>query len=352
MVCFVSCFSRGQSLQSSLDLGKQGWPSPQGITREYEGTHSRHMGFDSRGVFYASFAIQGSPKLVHPGQANNIYRVLAIDPEKGTVLRSLDFPTQSKYRVALNINASDQLLVTADDKVALLAPDGSLRNTFTLPVPIGRTAGWKIDESPSGRTLMTTENGQDDFIFLSTDDLSIITECGSLEDGDPTFTFTDTIQVTPGGTYPFHSLNRRPLCGEAQPIGSSGKEWVTPILLADGRLLEFRDSSLTLRRSDGVGSWNKVLPDHYNLDSFENNISLARNSSRFAVLEMEIRGRERSLDIAGKVTSMAIRVYDVETGTVTKSIPLRKGGCEEFVLSQNGEKLAIRCGATIEIWRL
>jgi hypothetical protein len=310
------------------------------------------MGFNSHGVLYVSFAIQGVANLVLPGQGNNIYRVLATDPQKGTVLRTLDFPTQSKHRVALNINATDQLLITANDEIKLVAGDGSVRNNRKFPLTERLTTAWQIAQSPSGKMLMASEDSQTSFTFLSTDDLSVIAQCAPHPDSERPFTYTDTFEVNPGGGSPLRSLYSGPLCGETERIENLGSASVTPILLADGRLLEFRRDSLMLRRNDGHAAWNIMLPDHHALYPLENKISLARNSRRFAVLALETKGGNESLDITSKITSMAIEIYDVQTGTIAKSVPLKKGGCDEFVLSQDGGELAIQYGSTVEVWNL
>jgi hypothetical protein len=353
--CMIPCASRAQTLQSSFDLGTHGWQSTSqrhaGI-EEYEGTYSQHMAFDSHGVLYASFAIQGATNLALPGQGNNIYRILAIDPMEDAVIRILDFPTQSKHRVALNISATDQLLISANDEIKLVDRDGFIRNNRKFPLTKRLTRAWQIAQSPSGKILMASEDSQTSFTFLSTSDLSVVAQCAPLPDTERPFTYTDTFEVNPGGGSPFRSLYSGPLCGRTERIENLGSIPVTPILLADGQLLEFRRDSLILRRKDGHVAWSIMLPDHHVLYPLENKISLARNSSRFAVLALETKGGNASFDITPKIMSMAIEIYDVQTGTIAKTVPLKKGRCDEFVLSQDGGKLAIQYDSTVEVWNL
>jgi len=371
------CPASGQTLQFSVHLQQYGWqPAKLKITNgEREIAETRHIGFDSAGRLYVGFAIEGETKLLKQGEANNIFRVLAIDQESGAVKRKLDFATQSKEWVGVNVSANNALLVTANNKVQLIGEDGSPKTAFDIPMPAGNHR-LSIRESATGKTLLVTIGDLSTHYFLRSDTLFPITHCYTppeqSRDDPEAFsrnmaepgTFSDSIQMRLDGTTrlgPPYELVKAPLCGKAQDLWSQGAAYITPVLLDDSTVLELGTSKLDvdtsvfeLRKTNGELAWREELPKHFLADSFSWDSVGTTHGSRFAVEIVELRGGSQRFDISPRTISMGVWIYDVRTGKLVGSIKYPKLGRCEFSLSPNGERIAILStdGGTLEVWKL
>lgn len=303
-----------QVLQYSLDLQKNGCPllPPPRFTRESElWAITRHVSFDGKGRLYVGCAIQGNAALVKPGEANNIFRVLTIEAENGTVIRRLDFPTVSKGRVGVNIAADDGLLVTANDKVQRVGEDGSVLATFSIPID-GKTQFLRIEESASGQTLLVAADTYAlDFIpvyFFHADTLASITQCQipfSSYRRDYPATIADHVQMkdfqntfVEGGPPIVDRLVIGPFCGEMKDLWPV-KRGVGAVLLDDSTVLEKGRSDqdtytsvFEVRKTNGDALWADTLPKHF-LEGGE--IDITRDRSRFAIEIQQLRGGHPAL---------------------------------------------------------
>jgi WD40 repeat protein len=368
-----------QTQQFSTHLQEYGWqPAKLRMSSgEREIAATRHLDFDSAGKLYVGFAVEGKNKLLKPGEANNIFRVLTIDQESGEVKQTLDFATQSKERVGVNVSASDALLITANDKVQIVSKDGSSRMVFDIPVPAGNHI-LVIRESASRKTLLLSINDLNTHYFLQSDTLSLITKCYTPPPPLPTRdhpgvnfsnkhepgTFSDNIQIRLAHTTqlgPPYELVKGPLCGEAEDLWSLGTNVIEPILLDDSTVLELGTSKLDVntsvfdvRKTNGELVWAEELPKHFLADTLTLGPARTADGSRFAVEIVELRGGSQEFDISPKTVSMGVWIYDARTGKQVGSIKYPKLGPYEFALSPDGSRVAILSvdGGIVEVWKL
>lgn len=362
----LGCLSSAQTMQFSIKLDKYGWqPDQLKITNgEREIGETRRVAFDSTGKLYVGFAIGGDNRLLKPGEANNTFRVLTIDSASGAVKRKLDFATQSKEWVGLNVSASDDLVVTANNKVQLVGEDGSPKATFDIPMPKGNHLLF-VRQSASGKTLLITLLDLNAYYFLREDTLSLITHCyvPPERNRDEPGTFSDNIQLrfvgtqVPGSPY---EMVKAPLCGEGQDLWSLGTSIVHPHLLNDSTVLELKTATsdadkpvFEVLKINGELVWKRELPKHFAAPTLLP-ICTTRDWHRFAVTVMELRGGSRTFDISPRAVSMGVWIYDARTGKQIGSIKYPTLGRYEFALSPDGSKLAILSnnGGTMQLWSL
>ena len=355
---FAGSYAPAQQLLSSINLEDHGWQHPtREQVKEMEYTQTRHIGFDDAGKVYVGFALKGGPKILKPGETNNLFRVLTVDPNKGAVTRELDFETQSRYRTGVDISANGSLIVTANDRVQFIGEDGRPKAVFGLPAPDLHTLGWGLFESASGKTLLASTTGsQGGFFFLNSETLSLESKCNqtSSQEYVPK-TFTDLFKMNDvelGNSLQFE-LMRGPLCGKAETFWSVSGVYFEPILLDDSTLLEIHHRSpiIQVQRLSGQVLWTETWPKHF-VPDLDNGVSKTRDGSRFAIIFTEERGGLPALDISSRPVTSSIRVYDSLTGKLVSAVRGGKSGVNEFVLSPAGDMLAIQLGHTVEFWKL
>jgi len=351
--CLWSFAGTAQVLQPSIDLAKQGLRSPATLRNsEFEGAETTHLAVDSRGVVYVGFSAEKSSGLLQKGVGTGVYRVLGITTE-GKIVRHLDYPMQSPYRVGINLNASDELLVTSNDAIRLVDSEGNIKNSFALTSYEHDTvAAWGVGSSSSGKTLLSSPDGFSEFTFLSAENLSTIAHCsGNREENIPR-SFNDATEVaTSNGAE--HYIYHAELCGKTQLYHYSDGTYIVPILLTNGSTLELGESMLRLRTVSGDLLWRSNLPEHHRpVFNFQNEAAaLTRSNNRFAVVMAEWSAGIAALDVSQKLKSETIQVYDTLSGKLIATLPLKELGCT-FALNQDGTEVAILCGSSLEIWKL
>jgi hypothetical protein len=323
---------------------------PKLYNSEWEGSDTRHLAFDSCGLLYIGVPERNAAVSLRPNYGTGVYRVLGIAPDSGKIVRSLGFPMRSRFRVGINVNTSDKLLVSSNNQIRLIDEDGSAKSSFPLAVRDRYNgASWTVSSSPSGKTITTSPDWGIDFTFLSGEDLKIIATCAGKAREDHPISFNDTTEVATGGPdeQQFYS---GPLCGKTQlsyhVSGISG----VPILLADDRMLELGNSMLRLRSASGDILWKDDLPNHRSLILDYNTEAAALTNNRLAVMVAEWSGGISELDVSGKLKSRTIQIYDVGTGRLIASLPL-KNSEPEFALNQDGTEVALLYQDSLEIWK-
>jgi hypothetical protein len=214
--CLWSFAATAQVLQHSIDLTKQGLRSPATLRNsEFEGAETSHLAIDSRGVVYVGFPADDSSGLLRKGVGTGVYRVLGITAG-GKIVRHLDYSMQSPYRVGINLNASDELLVTSNYAIRLVDAEGNIKSSFALTSYEHNTvAAWGVSSSSSGKTLLTSPDGFREFTFLSAENLSIIAHCsGNRQENIPRSFNEETEVATSGGVE--HYIYHAELCGKTQ----------------------------------------------------------------------------------------------------------------------------------------
>jgi hypothetical protein len=342
-----------QVLRFSLNLRENGMERPPKLyNSESEGSDTRHVAFDSRGLLYIGVPERNAAVSLRPNYGTGVYRVLGIAPDSGKIVRSLGFPMRSRFRVGINVNTSDKLLVSSNNQIRLIDEDGSAKSSFSLAVfDRYNGASWTVSSSPSGKTIMTSPDCCSDFTFLSGEDLKVIATCAGKAREDNPISFNDTTEVTTGGPDD-HQVYSGPLCGKTQLSYPFNGIFVVPILLTDYRMLELGDSMLRLRSASGDILWKDDLPNHRRLilDYNTEAAALTRTNNRLAVMVAEWSGGISELDVSGKLKFRTIQIYDVGTGRLIASLPL-KNSEPEFALNQDGTEVALLYQDSLEIWK-
>jgi hypothetical protein len=357
-----------QTLLYSVNLETDGCPVAERTSFTWESelpAGMRHVDFDREATVYVGCTIQGDARLLKPGGANNIFRVLKVDAESGKVVGRLDFPTQSKARTSINISANNSLLVTANDKVQLLGEDDAAKATFDIPIN-GDKQNLNIDESASRKTLLVSVDGASGYFpyFFRADNLSLVARC-KIPIGDygrdyPA-TIADDVQIkefengfVKGGPLPWNRLVGGSLCEHSRDLWAV-EPGVTPFLLDDETVLEMgtsRDnytSIFEVRKVNGETLWKQELPKHFLAEGWP-----VSNGNRFAVEVNKLQGGHPALDIAAKTVSSWIRIYDTSTGKRVGSVEISRNGRVEYALSPKGDRVAIFSpgSGTLEVWEL
>lgn len=371
MVIFIFCVpvaasSAAQTLQYSVDLRKYGCPSGR-HTRLELSAGTTNLSFDSAGKVYVGCVIQGEARLLKHGEVNNIFRVLTIEPEKGKVIRKLDFPTQSKERTGLNITANGQLIVTADDKVQLVDEDGSVTAIFQIPID-GMNQILNEQLSASRKTFLVLVYGVSGSFpyFFRANTLSLAADChisvGQYERDYPT-TIADSVQMknfrstyAAGDPVPQNRLVMGPFCSETKNLWTVDSS-VVPFLLDDSTVLEIGRSEqveytsvFEVRRTDAGVLWVQQLPKYFLAGG---GLSTTEDGGRFAIKVDELKGGHPTLDISAKTASSWIWVFNAKTGKRMASIQVPANDNVRYALGPNGGRVAILApdGGTLDVWR-
>jgi hypothetical protein len=358
-----------QTLRYSVHLQDYGW-RPETLPlgqRERSFNNTTHLAFDDSGRLYVGLSVQGEAKLVHPGEPNNIFRVLVLDSQTGKDESSHDYPTESTERVGLDLTAQGKLLVTANDKLQLIGDDGAPKSTFDIPMPTKDNLIHEISvlESPSGKTLLLRIDWPTSY-FLATDSLSLIAHCEGRPEShfrDVPEAFSDKIQLHfDSSTIGSNRLWIGPLCGSPTVLWNYGMKIFEPVLLDDSTALEMgtpledgNASMFEVRKVSGEILWDDELPKHFlTALVLGGAVRVSKGGFYFAEEDFEYRGGRRVLDIDSKIKSMWIRVYDSQTGKQLGSVPLAKPGIREFALSPDGRQVATLSldGGTLEVWQI
>jgi hypothetical protein len=315
-----------------------------------------------------------APKNSLRGTGNKL-RLVAIDNSaNGKVAWSADFPTQSLYRLDLNLAADGAPLVFAGDKLMRLGPDGKPGKELAVPnegdeqYPI-----WNVAMSTTGRVLRIVPIDKHS-LFVDTNTLSVLKDCHA--DSDVDFgTMTDDMELTPqnGGAKPNASfqLMQHPFCETKSIVALPLTAGSGLVSIDDQKFLVLAGKTVSLRQLSGTTVWTSATPSGLTFDMHEARAELSRDGSRVAIaLTKQFQYHLDTMNptdiqngtwnrLETEVLEDSIGVWDVATGHLVGVVPL-KGHTEhrmdtpytQFALSPDGKLLAVLEDGVVSAWKL
>ena len=309
------------------------------------------------------------------GQGDKLRLLVVNSAGEGEVQRTIDFPTTSLDRVALDVAADGTPLVFAGDALIRIGTDGNPTAKLSVPNEQKDYEAWEVATSTTGRTVRLRLNAKHVMVVDSAS-LKVVKQCLDDADGNDRGTFTDDLvlssQMEAARPNLIYGLEREAFCAKRERLPQFGDITFGPTVVDDGRLLAISSDAMALRKLTGETVWTSTPPAELQLNGPEGKARLSRDGRRVAVLLMRnIKHQEpdslNPLDqqngTYSKVTKESvpdsIGIWEVATGKMVGHASLA-GRVEDryltpnpqFALSQDGRLLAVVEEGALTLWRI
>jgi hypothetical protein len=321
----------------SVSLTAYGWQRHSDLQETYEYVEMPQVAFGDGDTVYVGYSRTSRSLLKRQDTPDKSFRVLSISAESGKVLRSLDFPTDSLWKVGLVSAADDSLIVVTDKTIRKLNADGSVKERLDITLYL-----FGMMPSASGLTL-DFWGGQASF-FVRSSDLGVIARC--VQTTHPP-AFNDTSQVVDDSIQNKSTIVKARLCGEFKPAYRLAPYLSQLSLLSDSSLIGFDHDFMYFWRNGNL-VWSNHIRRHYIFES----IVPSRNEQRVAILWTEQHGGSNILDTDPKITAQHIAVYDIRDGKELLVIHLPATGCDGFAISNTGDRVAVYHDGALDLWKV
>ena len=345
---------------------------PGGIAWSGVGT----LAVERAGKIYVGLPIWASgyaPKNAARGTADK-FRVLVVNATSGgKVEYTMDFPTKSLGRIALQLAADGTMLVLADDKLMRVGTDGIPTSQLNVPNEQKEFELWGVETSTTGHTLRIWLNDKHTMV-VNTKTLAVVKECRTVSGDNDTGTFTDSIELSSQSVAKFpdpaKGLERQAFCEKRERLQQFGQIDFWPAVVNDEQFLAIEEGAMTLRRLSGETVWTSKAPEGLILDTYDDELS--RDGSRVALRLMrkaqyhhpdtmnpdDIRNGTWNRTTTEKVED-SVGVWNVASGKLAGVIPLL-GHTEgrffepnaQIALSPDGKLLAVLEDGMLTVWRM
>jgi hypothetical protein len=350
-----------------------------GIKSETLGRAASSLFFLNDETVVLTFVVHHSetkPELAHRGSLDNHLslrlRVMVLDANTGTMVKTVDLPTESRSSRLIAAPAS-KLITLRGDELTLFDSDISVLKSLRLP-PAG-IIGWLPHISPTGKNILLSsgELRSSSWIWVESETLKIL---ATWEDNPTGYIRISDQKLATSTCWWGHvcniTLNENgaggcvagPKCDAKVEIADLSRNWsiVGPgepylapkfanedILFLPGKTtgrFVRPDGTLALEEPRGQRSWG----------CWETGLLSAANGKRFVIPSCGVKGAHPSLDISGHSILNQVFVYDIGSDSI-RSLPLGVKGpkIEDdmlFAISPDGLRLAILNNRHVEVLAL
>jgi hypothetical protein len=311
-----------------------------------------------------------APKNALRGAGDKLRVLVLTTADTSAAPHTVDFPTQSLYRLDLRVAVDDTLLVLADDQ--LMRVDAAGRPITKIDVPNKQQADqvWYVSQSDTGRTLRLRLN--DKFLMLvDSQTLAVRKQCQATTSLTDEGSMTDDFELESRieGNSLQRDMVRQPFCGKAETLAGFTNINFVPTIVDETHFLAVADRTIALRTFSGPTLWSANAPQDRRLETGEGQPLVSRQASRVAVRVFKTVQvhQPASLNPQDQINGTwdktkteqveaAIAVWDLASGNPVAQVPVPPGADYEpnaqFALSPDGRVMTVLKRGTLSVWRL